>query len=509
MFEHKAIAISTTWGTSAIATIARIVVANPNLELSLLKQHAAAAGLTNETTVDRYAEVGPWESYGEGEALRLTYDPLGFGTDWEVNGANSGRTLPLCEGAFFVDGAFPRWIVFAKSWYGAKKTLVLDLPLTAAVHIATNSGRRIAIDACAGQDARFEAAVLACNARSAKLTLSGVAIPPGTTPRVAISIPLLQDIPLQLHLVPGCEDSKTIEEYLEFLLRESGSESNPAIGFAGLVGFIHPNLGLAPGIDVTDDPRGLALAWVRQRLKNRAEDNLLREAALKVSTALELTSVVQGDHEDLTLRDPDSPSVATSLGANRQITTVFKTDGSFPIGTWVSHVSGLVSGTVIASDDVNTTISNKSIKFSAKTRYFIDPSTAPSADATTPTNPAVVDNSEVPKSHQERKSWDLSVLGPVKKSDEDRAKPNKRRLNKPRLPIELQIAERAKKAHPQNRAAYLKMVFQELRRFYLPLLHLPLGEFYVKRALRRLRDAVCLTPTEAEAIWIALKKSTR
>ena len=313
----------------------------------------------------------------------------------------------------------------------------------------------------------------------------------------------MQDIPLQLHLVPGCEDSKTIDQYLELLLRESGSESNPAIGFAGLVGFNHPNLGLAPEIDVSDDPRGLALACVRQRLKNRAEDNFLREAALKVSTALELTSAVQDDHEDSTLRDPDSPRVATSLAANRQITSVFKTAGSFPIGTWVSHVSGLVSGTVIASDDVNTTISNKSVKFSAKTRYFVDPSTAPASDAAIRTNPAVVDSSEVPKTHRERKSWDLSVLGLVKKSNVDRAKPNKQPLNKPHLPIELQIAERAQKAHPQNRAAYLKMVFQELRRY-----HLPLGEFYVKRALRRLRDAVCLTPTEAEAIWIALKKAT-
>jgi hypothetical protein len=57
-------------------------------------------------------------------------------------------------------------------------------------------------------------------------------------------------------------------------------------------------------------------------------------------------------------------------------------------------------------------------------------------------------------------------------------------------------------AHPHNRADYLKMVFQELRRYIFPL-----GDFYVKLALRRLRDAVCLTPAEAEAIRIALKKT--
>jgi hypothetical protein len=177
--------------------------------LSVLKQHAAAAGLTNETTVTIYASAGPWELSGEGDALRLTYDPLGFGTEWEVKDANSGRTLPLCEGAFFVDGAFPRWIVFAKGWDVAKGALVLDLPLVAAVHIATNGARQIAIDSCVGQGSGFEAAVLTCNARSAKLTLSGVAIPRGTKPGIAISIPLLKDIPLQLHLVPGCESSKT------------------------------------------------------------------------------------------------------------------------------------------------------------------------------------------------------------------------------------------------------------------------------------------------------------
>ena len=484
MPDSKVISISATWGSSAIATIVRIVNANPNLELSVLKQHAAAAGLTNETTVAIYASAGPWELSGEGDALRLSYDSLGFGTEWEVKDANSGRTLPLCEGALFVDGAFPRWIVFAKGWDVAKGALVLDLPLVAAVHIATNSACQIAIDSCVGQGSDFEAAVLTCNARSAKLTLSGVAIPRGTKPRIAISIPLLKDIPLQLHLVPGCESSKTIEEYFESLLRESGAESNPAIGFAGLVGFNHPNLGLAPEIEVSEDRRGLAVDFVRRRLERRAEDNYLRTAALKVSMALELTSGDQGGHEDPPLGNPDSPRTTSGLGANRQISTVFKTDGSFPIGTWVSHVSGLVSGTVITSDEVNTTISNKSLKFSAKTRFFVDPSAVPSADASRPTDDADVDDAEVPPTTS-------------------RAEPTKRPYSKPRLPIELQIAERAAMAHPHNRADYLKMVFQELRRYIFPL-----GDFYVKLALRRLRDAVCLTPTEAEAIRIALKKTS-
>jgi len=501
--DSKVIPISATWGSSAIATIARIVDANPNLELSVLKQHAAAAGLANETTVAIYASAGPWELSGEGDALRLTYDPLGFGTEWEVEDANSGRTLPLCEGAFFVDGAFPRWIVFAKGWDVAKGALVLDLPLVAAVHIATNGARQMAIDSCVRQGSDFEAAVLTCNARSAKLTLSGVAIPRGTKPGFAISIPLLKDIPLQLHLVPGCESSKTIEEYFESLLRESGAESNPAIGFAGLVGFNHPNLGLAPEIEVSEDRRGLALAFVRRRLQRRAEDNYLRTAALKVSMALELASDPQGDHEDPPLGDPDSPRTASSLGANRQISTVFKTDGSFPIGTWVSHVSGLVSGTVIASDEANTTISNKSLKFSAKTRYFVDPSAAPSADASRRTDDADIDDSEAPRSLRASNSWDPPIPGHVDRPITSRVEPTKRPYSKPRLPIELQIAERAAMAHPHNRANYLKMVFQELRRYIFPL-----GDFYVKLALRRLRDAVCLTPTEAEAIWIALKKTS-
>jgi hypothetical protein len=500
--DSKVISISVTWGSSAIATIVRIVNANANLELSALKQHAAAAGLTNETTVAIYASTGPWELSGEGDALRLSYDSLGFGTEWEVKGANSGRTLPLCEGAFFVDGAFPRWVVFAKGWDVAKGALVLDLPLVAAVHIATNSACQIAIDSCVGQGSDFEAAVLTCNARSAKLTLSGVAIPRGTKARIAISIPLLKDIPLQLHLVPGCESSKTIEEYFESLLRESGAESNPAIGFAGLVGFNHPNLGLAPEIEVSEDRRGLAVDFVRRRLERRAEDNYLRTAALKVSMALELTSGAQGDQEDPPLGDPDSPRTASSLGANRQISTVFKTDGSFPIGTWVSHVSGLVSGTVIASDEANTTISNKSLKFSAKTRYFFDPSAAPTADASRPTDDADVADSEVSRSLRASKSWDQPIPEHRDRPITSRAELTKRPYSKPRLPIELQIAERAAMAHPHNRADYLKMVFQELRRYIFPL-----GDFYVKLALRRLRDAVCLTPTEAEAIRIALKKT--
>jgi hypothetical protein len=51
-------------------------------------------------------------------------------------------------------------------------------------------------------------------------------------------------------------------------------------------------------------------------------------------------------------------------------------------------------------------------------------------------------------------------------------------------------------AHPHNRVDYLKMVLEGLRRY-----NFPLGDFYVKLALRRLRDAVYLTPTEAAAIW--------
>ena len=486
------------------------MAANPNLELSALKQHAAAAGLTNETTVVIYASAGPWEVSGEGDTLRLTYDQLGFGTEWEVPKANSGRTLPLCEGAFFVDGPFPRWIVFAKAWDVAKGALILDLPLVAAVHIATNGARRMAIDSCIGQGSSFEAAVLTCNARSAKLTLSGVATPREKNARIAISIPLLKDIPLQLHLVPGCENSKTVEEYFESLLRESGAESQPAIGMAGLVGFNHPNLGLAPEIEVSEDRRGLALDFVRRRLQRRAEDDYLRTAALKVSMALELTSGAQGDqgdqgdHEDPPLGDLDSPRTASSLGANRQISTVFKTDGSFPIGTWVSHVSGLVSGMVIASDEVNTTISNKSLKFSAKTRYFVDPSVAPSADASRTTDEADIDDSEAPRSLRASNSWDPPIPGHVSRPITNRSEPTKRPFNKPRLPIELQIAERAALAHPHSRVDYLKTVLEGLRRY-----NFPLGDFYVKLALRRLRDAVYLTPTEAAAIWaiwIALRK---
>lgn len=504
MPESNVVSISSTWGSSAIATIVRIVAANPNLELSALKQHAAAAGLTNETTVVIYASAGPWEVSGEGDTLRLTYDQLGFGTEWEVPKANSGRTLPLCEGAFFVDGPFPRWIVFAKAWDVAKGALILDLPLVAAVHIATNGARRMAIDSCIGQGSSFEAAVLTCNARSAKLTLSGVETPREKNARIAISIPLLKDIPLQLHLAPGCENSKTVEEYFESLLRESGAESQPAIGMAGLVGFNHPNLGLAPEIEVSEDRRGLALDFVRRRLQRRAEDNYLRAAALKVSMALELTSDAQSDHEVPPLGDLDSPRTASSLGANRQISTVFKTDGSFPIGTWVSHVSGLVSGMVIASDEVNTTISNKSLKFSAKTRYFVDPSVAPSADASRTTDEADIDDSEAPRSLRASNSWDPPTPGHVNRPITNRSEPTKRPFNKPRLPIELQIAERAALAHPHSRVDYLKTVLEGLRRY-----NFPLGDFYVKLALRRLRDAVYLTPTEAAAIWaiwIALRK---
>ena len=502
MLDRNLVSISSTWGTSAIATIARIVASNPNLELTALKQHAAAAGLTNETTVEIYASAGPWEVSGDGDTLRLAYDPLGFGTEWEVQDANSGRTLPLCEGAFFVDGPFPRWIVFAKHWNAVKGSLILDLPLVAAVHIATSGDRRIALDSCVGQGSNFQAASLACNARSAKLTLTGVTIPRKTKCRLAISVPLLKDIPLQLHLVPGCEGGNTIEDYFESLLRESGAESQPAIGFAGLVGFSHPNLGLAPSIDVSEDRRGMALASVRRRLQRRAEDESLQNAALKVSMALELSSDTEDDREDPPIVGAELSRITPNYAAHRKISTVFKTDGSFPDGTWVSHVSGLVSGTVIASDEVNTTISNKSLKFSAKTRYFVDPNAIPSAGVNQRDADADLGDSEAPRPLPTGKSWGPPITEHVGRTTANRAEPIKRQINKSRLPIELQIAERAALAHPNNRADYLKTVFHEMRRYILPL-----GDFHTKVALRKLRDAVLLMPKEAEAIWIALKKA--
>ena len=502
MDEQTLVSISCTWGGSAMATVARIVAANPYLELPMLKQHAAAAGLTNETTVDIYAGTGPWETSGEGNNLRLVYDPLGFGTEWESESANSGRTLPTCEGAFFVDGALPRWIVFAKTSYAARDDLILDLPLIAAIHIATNIARGVTIHSCFGSNYEFQAANLACNARSAQLILRGAALPRGTQSRIAISIPLLGDIPLQIHSVPGCEQSNTIEEFFESLLHENGTQLHPALGFAALVGFNHPNLGLAPKIESSDDQRGQALTFIRRRLELRSEDGYLKSAALKVSVALGVGQQVHSDGKDLILPDSNSPEASLELGASRQITTVFKTHGSFPIGTWVTHVSGLVAGNVIASDALNTSISNSSIAFTAKTRYFIDSNEVAANEENQVT---VVNHSvEQPPSGSPRadSSWPSFHLASGQKPLNTPNRLSMRPPKKPSLPIELQIAERAAIAHPHKRSEYFKMVYQELRRYIYPL-----GNVYIKRALQALRDGVYLTPKEAEAIWIAMTKT--
>lgn len=481
MTDSNVVTIRCSWGSSAIATMARIVYLNPGLEMSALMQHAAAAGLTNKTTVTIYANSGPWEGSGEGNSLRLSYDQLGFGTEWEVPDANSGRTLPLCEGAFFVDGAFPRWIVFAKAWNVVRGALVLDLPLVAAVHIAASGVRQISVDSCVGQTSEILSADLTCNARSAKLDVTGITLPRGTRSQIAVSIPLLADIPLQLHRVPSCEQSSTIEGYFDSLLRENGSRSEPALGFAGLVGFNHPNFGLAPALEISEDRRGLALAYVRRRLQCRAEDEIFRTAALAVSMALEIPSNGQSGQEVLSDKE-DSTHNVFGLGTNRQIKTSFKTSGFFPIGTYVTHVSGLVSGTVIASDEDNTTIKNKSIRFSGKTRYFIDPNATSMPDTGLTTNDARLDNIEDSES---RKA--AAKSNPKIPTDRKEILPRKRRI-----PIELHIAEKAALAFPRDRNQYVKAIYRDLCRYIVPL-----GDFYTKLALRRLREAVRLAPKES------------
>lgn len=394
MPNEDAAPFTLTWGESAMATLSRIITSNPSLSLSALKQHAAVAGLVSETTVEIYAGTGPWVTTGVGDLVRLTHDMLGFGTEWASDSANSGRTLPTCKGAFFVDGSTPRWLVLCKSFYTSKGNTILDIPLAAGVYMATNVERGILIADCFGSEDSLRGANLACGAKGATLALAGTLPARKNGMRMLISMPLDHRSPVSVHALPGCDRANNFEDLFEGLLRESKADSDPSLGFAGLLGFNHPNLGLAPAIEESDDVRSRAFESVRRRLAQRSDDPDV------VATILKLAVPQEPPHSRSTVPQAQSSS---------------------------------------------------------------SPNTKPSPNPRPKRTP-------------------LNLPG--------------RRTAKP---AELLVAERAMDQFAHDRDEYLKYIYQALRRDTLPLGIIPL-----RQALQSLRNAVYLSPKEAEAIWTAI-----
>jgi len=482
MLSGDKVPITLAWGTSAMATLTRIIASNPALSLEEVKQHAAVAGLESETTVEIYANTGPWVLTAFGDSIRLTHDALGFGTEWASDSANSGRTLPTCKGAFFVDGDTPRWVVLCKSFHTSKGSTFLELPLAAGVHLATNVERGVLLADCFGTQNDLQSADLSCGAKSATLKLVGALPTRSIGMRILISIPLGHNIPISVHIVPGCDRVKSFEEYLDGLLRESNGNLDPLLGFAGLLGFNHPNMGLATAIEESGDARSRTFSSVRRRLDQRSDDPDV------VSTVLELAGTWDLPHTVLSTGFEFDPTGSDVRERSRSNVFEASPDGAtetgrgFAVGRWITHKSGVAAGPVLESDAFKTTIASGPVKFTAGTDTFTDASScleSSSTAADTGEHPATLANQ-------------LTGTGPKRTFVNVPQK-------KAATPIEFQIAQRAMQHFANDRNGYLKYVFDALRREVFPL-----GLAPVRRALQSLRNSVYLSPKEAEAIWKAL-----
>ena len=474
--------ITLAWGTSAMATLTRIIASNPALSLEEVKQHAAVAGLVSETTVEIYVNTGPWVLTSLGDTVRLTHDALGFGTEWASDSANSGRTLPTCKGAFFVDGDTPRWIVLCKSFHTSKGNTFLELPLAAGVHIATNIERGVLLADCFGPQNDLQMADLICGAKNATLRLVGALPTRRIGMRILISIPLGHSIPISVHIVPGCDRVNNIEEYFDRLLRESNGNLDPLLGFAGLLGFNHPNMGLTTAIEESGDARSRTFSSVRRRLDQRSDDPDVVSTVLELAGAWDLPHNVSSTGSEFDSTGSVVREISRSNAAEANPDDEADTARPFAVGRWITHKSGVAAGLVLESDAFDTTIASGSVKFTAGTDTFTD---APSFRESAST---AADSGDRP----------ATLANQLSGTGQKRTFVNVPR-GKAAAPIELQIAQRAMQQFANDRNGYLKYVFDALRREVFPLGLVPL-----RRALQSLRNAVYLSPKEAEAIWVAL-----